>query len=100
MNELNGSVLMIPNRNKVFPPLNISVFIRIISTARIMSEGQKLFPSMGEVASRTEALTDVDDDDARLRDGAPALIEQQEGEEREMQEIESLCMRCHDQVGW
>ena len=65
-----------------------------------MSDGENLFPSMGEVASRTDALADVDDDDARLRDGAPALVEQQEGEEREMQEIESLCMRCHNQVGW
>jgi zinc finger protein len=52
---------------------------------------------MGEIASRTDALRDVEDDDARLADGAK-LLEQEEGDEREMQEIESLCMRCHEQV--
>ena len=63
-----------------------------------MSADGKLFPTLGEIASRTDALRDVEDDDARLREGAPPLVEQEEGEEREMQEIESLCMRCHEQV--
>jgi zinc finger protein len=63
-----------------------------------MSESENLFPTLGDVASRTDALADVDNDDARLREGAPPLVEQEEGEEREMQEIESLCMRCHEQV--
>lgn len=63
-----------------------------------MAERESLFPTMGEVAKRTDALADVDDDDVRLREGAPPLVEQEEGAEREMQEIESLCMRCHEQV--
>lgn len=57
-----------------------------------------LFPSLGDIASRTDALKEVDDDDARLAEGAPGQYEQQEGEEKEMQEIESMCMRCHDNV--
>lgn len=63
-----------------------------------MSERENLFPTMGEVASRTNALADVDDDDLRLQEDAPPLLEQEEGAEREMQEIESLCMRCHEQA--
>jgi zinc finger protein len=59
---------------------------------------ENLFPSMGDVASRTNALTDVNDDDKRLAHDAPTLEEQDDGEEREVQEIESLCMRCHEQV--
>ncbi|KAL7421876.1 nucleolar zinc-finger protein [Cryptotrichosporon argae] len=55
-----------------------------------------LFPSLAEVAARTEALPDVADDDARLDEDRAALVEQAEGEEREMQEIESMCMRCHE----
>lgn len=64
-----------------------------------MSERQNLFPTLGEVASRTDALKDVEDDDERLKEGAKAREEQEEGDEREMHEIESLCMRCHEQVG-
>lgn len=64
---------------------------------RTMSQ-QNLFPSMGDIASRTEALANVEDDDKRLAHDAPTLAQQEEGEEREVQEIESLCMRCHEQV--
>ncbi|KAK4685358.1 zinc finger protein, partial [Tremellales sp. Uapishka_1] len=56
-----------------------------------------LFPTMGQVASDTEALREVDDDDARLDENAPALVDQEEGELRQMQEVASLCMRCHEQ---
>lgn len=64
-----------------------------------MSEQKtNLFPTLGEIASRTDALPEIADDDARLREDAPPLVEQGEGEEREMQEVESLCMRCHEQV--
>ncbi|GFZ43933.1 Zinc finger protein ZPR1 [Saitozyma sp. JCM 24511] len=63
-----------------------------------MSEQKtNLFPTLGEIASRTDALPEIADDDARLREDAPPLVEQGEGEEREMQEVESLCMRCHEQ---
>ncbi len=59
---------------------------------------ENLFPTLGEIAQKTEALRDVDDNDVRLNENAGPLIDQEEGEEREMQEIESLCMRCHEQV--
>lgn len=65
----------------------------------IMSDQKEnLFPSMGDIASRTNALADVEDDDKRLAHDAPTLEQQEDGEEREVQEIESLCMRCHEQV--
>ena len=51
-----------------------------------MSEQQNLFPTLGEIATRTDARPDLDD-------SAPAP----EDEDRDMQEIESLCMRCHEQ---
>jgi zinc finger protein len=64
-----------------------------------MSEQKvNLFPSLGDIASRTNALANVEDDDKRLAHDAPTLEEQEDGEEREVQEIESLCMRCHEQV--
>jgi zinc finger protein len=59
-----------------------------------------LFPSLGDIASRTNGLANVEDDDKRLAHDAPTLEEQEEGEEREVQEIESLCMRCHEQVSY
>jgi zinc finger protein len=57
---------------------------------------ENLFPTLSEVAARTDALETVADDDARLNENAPALVEQEEGQEREMHEVESMCMRCHD----
>ncbi|OCF36830.1 zinc finger protein [Kwoniella heveanensis BCC8398] len=44
---------------------------------------ENLFPTLGEVAARTDALQGEESGDGAT-------------EEREMQEIESLCMRCHD----
>jgi len=53
------------------------------------------FPTLGEVASRTDARAEVADDDTRFDESGKA----REGEDDEdMQEIESLCMRCHEQV--
>lgn len=54
------------------------------------NQNDNLFPTLGDVAARTDALNEVDDDNIN---GVQA-----EGQEREMQEIESLCMRCHEQV--
>ncbi|KAK8864417.1 hypothetical protein IAR55_001665 [Kwoniella newhampshirensis] len=45
-------------------------------------ERENLFPTLGEVADRTDAL-----------EGGEQV---EEGEEKQMQEIESLCMRCHE----
>jgi hypothetical protein len=58
----------------------------------------ELFKPIGEIASQTDALPEVPDDDVRLQnDGAQP--DSQEGEEREVQQIESLCMECGEQVG-
>lgn len=51
---------------------------------------ENLFPTISQVATDTDAQPDIPDDEAN--GGA------EEGEERQMQEIESLCMRCHEQV--
>jgi len=51
-----------------------------------MSLDQSLFPSIGAVAQTTDDQTD-------------ALDESQEDDgDRPMQEIDSLCMTCHEQV--
>lgn len=71
---------------------------RIEISADMSEQKENLFPTMGEIATRTDALKDVEDDDARLNERAGALIDQEEGEERGMQEMDSLCMRCHEQV--
>jgi len=47
-------------------------------------EKENLFPTLGEVADRTDAQEDGETLGA--------------GEERQFQEIESLCMRCHENV--
>jgi zinc finger protein len=55
-----------------------------------MSDNANLFPSLGEIATRTDARADALE--GQVADG------EQEDEDRDMQEIESLCMRCHEQV--
>jgi len=72
----------------------------MIQKYKMSEQKENLFPSMGDIASRTNALATVEDDDKRLAHDAPTLAEQEDGEEREVQEIESLCMRCHEQVSW
>ena len=51
-----------------------------------MSDKANLFPSLGEIATRTDARAEQEDN-----------AQPQEEEDRDMQEIESLCMRCHEQ---
>lgn len=55
-----------------------------------MSDNTNLFPTLGEIATRTN-------DRADLPEGQMTQ-ENDEDEDRDMQEIESLCMRCHEQV--
>jgi zinc finger protein len=55
-----------------------------------MSDNANLFPTLGEIATRTDARADVPE--GQVGD------EEHEDEDRDMQEIESLCMRCHEQV--
>ncbi|WVR07066.1 hypothetical protein IAU60_004105 [Kwoniella sp. DSM 27419] len=50
------------------------------------AEKLNLFPTLGEVADRTDAIEATD-----------KFVEGDENGDREMQEIESLCMRCHEQ---
>ena len=61
-----------------------------------MSQQENLFKPIGQLAQDTDARPEVDDDDARLQEGG----EFQEGNEREVEQVESLCMECHQQVGW
>lgn len=71
---------------------------RLTTRSRLdeMSDRPNLFPTLGEVATKTDAQAEVEDDDVRL--GAEGARQQEEGEDREVDEIESLCMRCHEQV--
>lgn len=59
-----------------------------------MSQQENLFKSIGQLAQDANARPEVDDDDVRLEDGG----EFQEGNEREVEQVESLCMECHEQV--
>lgn len=47
-----------------------------------------LFPSIGEIASQTEDI-----DEAQITEKAEGDVE-----DKVIQEIESLCMKCHEQV--
>ena len=51
-----------------------------------MSKQNELFPSLGDVASRTDALPEGQEGDDKPE------------ERGDMAEIESMCMRCHDNV--
>lgn len=64
--------------------------------SNLPSTSNSLFPSIGEIVTDTNNLPEVPDDDVRLQDDK--VHEQAEGEEREVQQIESLCMNCHAQV--
>ena len=57
------------------------------STSKPMS----LFPKIGEVAEKTEALTAQDGVSTEVRDAGA-------DDERPVQEIESLCMNCEQNV--
>ncbi|KAF5313914.1 hypothetical protein D9619_013049 [Psilocybe cf. subviscida] len=48
-----------------------------------------LFPTIGEIASQTDTVKDVDETTTQKAEG--------EDEERVIQEIDSLCMKCHEQ---
>lgn len=57
---------------------------RLWNRSTMSSDKTNLFPTLSEVADRTGK-------------GESAGLEQ-EGDDRQMQEIESLCMRCHENV--
>jgi hypothetical protein len=63
----------------------------------VMASSNNLFRPIGDIAVNTDAQPEVDDNDARLQDDQPQF-ELGEGEEREVQQIESLCMECGEQV--
>jgi hypothetical protein len=63
------------------------------STPAAPAERENLFPSISQVATETDARAD-DSGEPRLNaEGGEEAVEEQQ-----MQEIESLCMRCHEQV--
>lgn len=55
-----------------------------------------LFRKIGDLAAATDAQDEVDDDDVRLTENP--TFDHTEGDEREVQQIESLCMNCHENV--
>ncbi|RXK34925.1 zinc finger protein [Tremella mesenterica] len=58
---------------------------------------ENLFPTLGEVASQTAARPDRPDN-IPLQEGETSLPDvDDDGDDGAMQEIDSLCMRCHEQ---
>lgn len=55
-----------------------------------------LFKPIGEIATETDALPEVADEEAARAEDQPKF-ELEDGEEREVQQIESLCMECGEQ---
>jgi zinc finger protein len=53
-----------------------------------MANPSTLFPKIGDIASSTDEKVDAD----------PSDNQEGDGDEKIIQEIESLCMRCHEQV--
>jgi hypothetical protein len=56
---------------------------------------ENLFKPIGDLAQQTDAQPEVADDDANLHDDGAF-----DNEEREVQQTESLCMECHEQVSF
>jgi hypothetical protein len=54
---------------------------------------ENLFPSIGTLAQQTDSQADSIDDNGMA--GTPP----KEDDDRVVQEIESLCVNCHEQVG-
>jgi hypothetical protein len=55
----------------------------------VESKSDEFFPKIGEVAGKTDALGDKD---------TPDQTEEHDDEDRAVEEIESLCMNCGEQV--
>lgn len=56
-----------------------------------MVQTNELFPSIGSVADRAESFPET-------REPTTVNEPADESEDRAVQEIESLCMKCHEQV--
>lgn len=54
-----------------------------------MATSDELFPSIGSIAEQTDLRPDQDSSTATTAEG---------GDDTPMQEIESLCMQCREQV--
>ncbi len=68
------------------------------STMSNPTDSHQLFKPIGEIATETNDLADVPDDDKRLDEDHPQFEQEEEDGVREVQQIESLCMECHEQV--
>ena len=55
----------------------------------VESKSNEFFPKIGEVAEKTDALEDK---------GIPEQIREDDDEDHPVEEIESLCMNCGEQV--
>jgi zinc finger protein ZPR1 len=51
----------------------------------------EFFPSIGSVANQTDLLPEEQEDTAKD-------VEEQDNDDRPMQEVDSLCMSCGEQV--
>ena len=81
---------------KLFSPLSITDTSIIFSqqrSSKMTDTKEELFPAIGSLADQTDKLTE-----AGPVNGETATAKSNEDEERPMQEIESLCMKCGEQV--
>jgi zinc finger protein len=58
------------------------------------AESTNLFPTIGTVAAGTHSCATIDDEDQLAKGAKPT---ETENEERSVEEIESLCLQCHEQ---
>ena len=58
-----------------------------------------LFPSIGSVADQTDNL-ETRETDENIDDPSISTLSTNDNEEKVVQEVESLCMNCEEQVGF
>ena len=58
---------------------------------------QTLFPSIGSVADQTDNLQ-TRETDGNVEDPTSLTVSLNDNEEKVVQEVESLCMKCDEQV--
>ena len=58
---------------------------------------QTLFPSIGSVADQTDNLQ-IRETDGNVEDPTSLTVSSNDNEEKVVQEVESLCMKCDEQV--
>jgi zinc finger protein len=56
---------------------------------------QNLFPSIGTLAEQADGSADT----SAVNGSTGAILREDDSEDRVVQEVESLCMNCEEQVG-